>query len=291
WERRYQAVTPRRSGRGRIYSDKEVQRLTLLKDAVSRGHSIGQVARASNNQLRALLQKSANLSYDNGSKKTTSSRQRQAAPGDAAPELAAILGAIEAYDYQRAERELARLAAAAPSPRQLVHKLGLPLMHIAGERWHAGKFAIAQEHMLTALLTGLFASMLRLYSPSNPPAKILMATPENEHHGFGILAAAMLTAAGGLGVIHLGTNLPTQEIIQAARKTDADALLIGFSAAKPATAIPVLQEIQNKLFPRTHLWVGGASLPIAKAATEKGWTVLHDFRELERQLGLLGARF
>ena len=84
-------------------------------------------------------------------------------------------------------------------------------MHIAGERWHAGKFAIAQEHMLTALLTGLFASMLRLYSPSNPPAKILMATPENEHHGFGILAAAMLTAAGGLGVIYLGTNLPPKK--------------------------------------------------------------------------------
>ncbi len=291
WERRYQAVTPRRLGRGRVYSDKEVQRLMLLKETVSQGHSIGQIARASDNQLRMLLQKSDDLFLKTGNKKQTSSRDIPAAPGDEGPELAPMLSAIESYDYQRAERELSRLAAAAPSPRQLVHKLGLPLMRVAGERWHEGKFAIAQEHMLTALLTGLFASMLRLYAPSNPPAKVLMATPENEHHGFGILAAAMLTAAGGLGAIHLGTNLPTQEIIQAARKTHADAVLIGFSTTKPATAIPVLRQIQNKLLPRIHLWVGGASSPIARAAAETGWTVLQDFLGLERQLGLLGARF
>ena len=118
-------------------------------------------------------------------------------------------------------------------------------MRITGERWHDGKFTIAQEHMVTSLLTGLFASMLRLYAPANPRAKVLMATPENEHHGFGILAAAMLTAAGGLGAIHLGTNLPARDIIQAARKTEANAILVGLCGAKPETAIPVLQEIQS----------------------------------------------
>jgi MerR family transcriptional regulator, light-induced transcriptional regulator len=44
WERRYGAVTPQRGARGRLYSEKEVQRLKLLRDAVARGHSIGQVA-------------------------------------------------------------------------------------------------------------------------------------------------------------------------------------------------------------------------------------------------------
>ena len=44
WERRYGAVTPQRSARGRMYSEKEVQRLALLRDAVARGHAIGQIA-------------------------------------------------------------------------------------------------------------------------------------------------------------------------------------------------------------------------------------------------------
>jgi methanogenic corrinoid protein MtbC1 len=164
-------------------------------------------------------------------------------------------------------------------------------MRIAGERWHHGKFAIAQQHMITALLSGLFASLLRVHSPENPPAKVLMATPENEHHGFGILAAAMLTVAGGLGAIHLGTNLPARDVVQAAKKTQADAVLIGLSLTKGVGAIAALREIRKGLFPRIHLWLGGANPETATVAGRAGWTVLEDFRALERQLELLGARF
>ncbi|MCX6620756.1 MAG: MerR family transcriptional regulator, partial [Acidobacteria bacterium] len=38
WERRYRAVTPDRSARGRLYSDAEVRRLLLLRTAVDGGH-------------------------------------------------------------------------------------------------------------------------------------------------------------------------------------------------------------------------------------------------------------
>jgi MerR family transcriptional regulator, light-induced transcriptional regulator len=290
WERRYRAVTPRRSGRGRLYSDKEIQRLELLRDVVAQGHAIGQIATASDTRLRTLLRKSADLAIEEGSGQEPAPKQKYAMREDAYG-LGRMLAAVEAYDYARAERELGRLAAAIPSPRDLVHRLAFPLMRITGERWHDGKFTIAQEHMMTALLSGLFASMLRLYTPANPPAKLLMATPENEHHGFGILAAAMLSAAGGLGPIHLGTNLPTRDIIQAARKTDANVILLGLCGAKREAVIPVLREIKSNVLSRTKLWVGGASASAAKAAGELGWIVLKDFHALERQLGFLGTRF
>jgi len=291
WERRYGAVTPRRSGRGRLYSDKEIQRLVLLREAVEQGHSIGQIAAVSDGQLRMLLNKSADLAMEknSGNGTETAAKKKSASVGQSS--LGALLAAIEAYDYMRAERELALLAAVTPRARDLVHLIAFPLMRIAGERWHAGRFTIAQEHMITSLLTGLFASMLRLYAPTNPPAKVLMATPENDHHGFGILASAMLTAAGGLGAIHLGTNLPTWDILQAARKTKADAILLGLSGADPHAAISVLREIRSKAFPRTKLWLGGAGAQISKVAEDLGWTFLQDFDVLERQLGFLGARF
>ena len=57
--------------------------------------------------------------------------------------------------------------------------------------------------MLTNLLTGVLASLVRTYSPSNPSARVLLATPTNERHAFPTLAAAMLIAAGGLGAIIL----------------------------------------------------------------------------------------
>jgi hypothetical protein len=289
WERRYRAVTPRRSSRGRLYSDKEIQRLVLLREAVEQGHSIGQIASISDHQLRIILRKSVDVALDGGSARRTPRKQKPA--GDEDRSLGGVLAAVGAYDYGRAERELGRLATAIPGPRDLVHRVAFPLMHITGERWHDGKFTIAQEHMITSLLTGLLASMVRLYAPANPPASVLMATPENEHHGFGILAAAMLTAAGGLGAIHLGTNLPTRDIVQAARKTEANAILVGLCGAEPETAIPVLQEIHSKAIPRTRLWVGGASVQVSRIATTLGWTLLKDFNVLEHQLGLLGARF
>jgi len=289
WERRYQAVTPRRSGRGRLYSDKEIQRLVLLRDAVAQGHSIGRVAALPDEQLRALLRKSEDLARPRNATRATHLKPKSSST-EGAP-LGRLLDAVAAYDYTRAERELSRLAMTTPSPRDMVHQVAFPVMRITGERWHEGKFSIAQEHMITSLLVGLFGSMLRHYTPASPRAKVLMATPENEHHGFGILAAAMLTAAGGLGAIHLGTNLPAQDIIQAAKKTEAKAVLLGLCGADQNTTISALREIQDRMFPGTHLWVGGSSPQIGKAAADLGWTVLKDFNDLERHLGLLGARF
>jgi len=289
WERRYKAVTPRRSGRGRLYSDKEIQRLVLLRDAVEQGHSIGQIAGVSDDQLRTLLRKSQDLAHPKSA--TRMARSKAKSSSDEGAPLGRLLDAVAAYDYTRAERELSLLAITTPNPRDMVHQVAFPLMRITGERWHEGKFSIAQEHMITSLLVGLFGSMLRHYAPASPRAKVLMATPENEHHGFGTLAAAMLTAAGGLGAVHLGTNLPAQDIIQAAKKTEAKAILLGLCGADQTTTIPALREIQDNIFTRTQLWVGGGSPQFGKAAADLGWTVLKDFNDLERQLGLLGARF
>jgi MerR family transcriptional regulator, light-induced transcriptional regulator len=145
WERRYRAVTPRRSGRGRLYSDKEIQRLELLRDVVAQGHSIGQIATTSDTQLRTLLRKSEHLAIQNGSRQEPARKQKSATRENEYG-LDRMLAAVEAYDYARAERELGRLAAATPSPRDLVHRVAFPLMHITGERWHEGRFTVAQEH-------------------------------------------------------------------------------------------------------------------------------------------------
>ena len=282
WERRYGAVTPQRNARGRLYSEKEVQRLVLLRDAVARGHAIGQVAGVADDDLIALLRRSDNLVEPGVS------GRRKVRAGDSI--LGPLLKTIEAFDCAGADRELNRLSAAIAKPRDVVHEVALPLMRITGERWHEGRFSIAQEHMVTELLSGLLVSLLRIYGTSTPPAKVLLATPENEHHGFGVLAAAMLTAANGLGAIHLGTNLPAREIVQATRRTKANAILLGVCGAKADSVVPALQEIHKGVGERTHLWVGGVGdQRLAKAALDCGWLVLENFHAFEHQLELLGA--
>lgn len=56
WERRYGVVEPTRTEKGgRLYSQEDVTRLTLIKTLVDRGHAIGTVARLSDADLRQRL--------------------------------------------------------------------------------------------------------------------------------------------------------------------------------------------------------------------------------------------
>ena len=55
WERRYQAVTPGRDGRGRVCDQQQIQPLLLLREVVERGHGIGDVAALKDDELKHLL--------------------------------------------------------------------------------------------------------------------------------------------------------------------------------------------------------------------------------------------
>jgi len=265
-----------------MFSDEQVQRLTLVRDALAKGFSVGQLAKVDDEELR-LLGRMPDVH-------ALESEERFEMAVAANQLLAPLIQAIEQFDYTAAEREVNRLAAAMADPRDIVHEIALPLMKTVGDRWHEGTITIAQEHMVTALLTGLLASMLRAYGNPNPAVKVLMATPENEHHGFGILAAAMLTAAKGMGALHLGANLPASEIVLAAKKTSADAVLLGVCGANPDKVIAAMEEIRKGLRGRIQMWIGGtAEERVTHAAEEMGWSVLKNFRAFEDELEKLAA--
>ena len=60
WEQRYRAVEPNRSAtKRRLYSQEEIERLSLLKELTAAGHSIGQIAKLPEDRLRELLGKTA----------------------------------------------------------------------------------------------------------------------------------------------------------------------------------------------------------------------------------------
>ena len=282
WERRYRTVVPKRAARGRVYSEEQIQKLLLLRRAVEQGHSIGQVAALGDRQLRELLEKGSAIAAGESASNRT----------DANALLAPVLHALDRFDYSATDREINRLAAALGSPKNFVHEAALPLMRTVGERWHQGKCSIAQEHMLTNLLTAVLASLVRTYSPSNPAARVLLATPRNERHAFPTLAAAMLAAAGSLGPIHLGTDLPAADIVLAARKSEADIVLLSVSSTPGPETLDDLCYIARKVPQVTALWLGGSpALHLDHATAGSRWMVLHDFSALEHQLAARGARF
>ena len=60
WEKRYGAVAPDRTGTNRrLYSEAQIERLSLLREATQAGHSISQVAKLPTEKLRQLTAQAA----------------------------------------------------------------------------------------------------------------------------------------------------------------------------------------------------------------------------------------
>src|SRR5512138_3048042 len=56
WEQRYRAVEPGRTpGNRRVYSQRDIERLNLLRDVTRSGHNIGQVAQLPTDKLGRLI--------------------------------------------------------------------------------------------------------------------------------------------------------------------------------------------------------------------------------------------
>ncbi len=90
WERRYGAVKPDRSEKGRrVYGDEQVERLQLLKALVDCGEAIGSIAHLAEDTLRKRLHKIAGLSDSKGREPKRIKTGRPLRLGLLAPSIAA----------------------------------------------------------------------------------------------------------------------------------------------------------------------------------------------------------
>ncbi len=279
WERRYRAVVPERGPRGRLYTEKQVDRLKLLRQAVEQGHSISQAAGLSDAELRQVSRGRA-AAADRSNPPAASS-----APAEA---IAPVIDRIEHFDFSRAGTELTRLALLL-QPKQLVKEVVVPLMRAVGEKFHRGSMNVAQEHMTSALLRNVLGTLIHLYAPRETRARLLFATLPGEMHEFGILAAALIAAGSGLGIVYLGANLPAREIVAAAKRTSADAVTLGVTTLHENTPRD-FRQIRRGLGKKVDLWIGGAGALELLAMNGRRAKVLKDFEEFESQLVRLGAQ-
>ncbi len=278
WERRYRAVEPGRDDRGRLYDDEDLQKLKLLRRLVERGHAIGRIANLGEAELGRLLE--AGLE--------PSDRGRKADAVD----LKGLLEAVDRYDLPAVDRTLGRLSAVLSS-REMVHEVVLPFMREVGKGWQEGRYSVAQEHMVSASLRNLLGSLVRLQAPRDGRTGLVFATPPGERHELGITAAAMLAAAGGLGVVYLGADLPTDDVVEAVRRTGARAVVMGLTRIELGpSALEAVRAVVDGIPGGVEVFVGGAA---AEARPDEvrhaGATLLPTFDALEHAYRTLGGRF
>lgn len=272
WERRYQAVQPRREGNGRrVYSPEDVARLQLLKDVSNLGHPIGKLAKLDDGELRVLLiHKPASDSVQG------------------TPLANRLVQAVTDYRSDMID-ELLGLAITGMSPLEAARDVLAPALREVGDLWHQGNLSIAQEHLLSASMERLVFSLIHTYQKQPRGPKMLFATLSGERHAFGILLSAYIAASRRVRCYFFGTDLPAEDLIEAARRIEPDVIAISMIDSPIGDrTIQQLEHLFSELPKGVRLWLGGSAISKHELADKpKNCMLMRDLDEFNQHLDYL----
>ena len=264
WERRYGVVRPRRSGGNqRLYTDADIERLGLLKQATENGHRIAQIADISTSELSVLVAEIAAL---------PPAPPRPATPGEVALAdgfLNVALAAIQQLDMRWLRTSLQQASARLAAP-VFMQELLVPLLHRIGDLWAEVGLQIAHEHAASAVVRAFVDDMRAKFDSAHGAPAIVLTTLAGELHEMGALLATATAAGDGWDVTYLGPNLPSEQIALVARQKGARA--IGLSVVLPEDAAALAEELhklRRHVGPGISIIVGGRGAETVSEAVDE----------------------
>ena len=258
WEQRYGSPVPMRKPSGhRLYPASAVEHLRRVGRLLAHGHRPGEILPLSLPELDRLLTLSEPV-------------EAPSSPfsGPAAIDEGQVAGTIErlmraALDLdRRAIVQVLQSSWAGLGPLQFLERVATPFMVAVGVAWGEGRLEVRHEHFASACLSDFLHGVREPFDQQASGPRVVAATLPGETHEGGLLMTSVLMAVRGHRVLYLGLNTPTEQIAQAARGGDAEAVAISVSAAMPrARAADDVARLRKALPRRMGLWVGGAGAP------------------------------
>ena len=252
WEKRFGAVEPgRTSTNRRFYTDEQVERLLLLRQATLAGRQISQVAGLETGELRELAEKDREA------------LSRVPRPGGYGPpvaegdHLSACLQAIEELDSQSLRDHLEKAAAAMPQ-RKLFEELIVPLVERIGCMWEEGSIRIVHEHMATAAIRAFLENLQAGVHADEGAPWIVIGVPLRQTHEIGALMACNTAASEGWGITYLGQGLSAEEFAAAAVQKQASAVALSVVYPVDDPYLPAeFKKLRRLLGEEVEIIVGG----------------------------------
>jgi DNA-binding transcriptional MerR regulator/methylmalonyl-CoA mutase cobalamin-binding subunit len=262
WEKRYGAVEPERTGTNRrLYSDEQIERLSLLREVTQGGHSISHVAKLTTDKLREIARE---LHATNG----PTSRGLAAAP-DSPTFLEECVAAVRSFDVRALEETLKR-AATELGAQGLLQRVVAPLVHTVGDLWRDGTITAAHEHFASAVIRVFLGHAARPFAGADSAPAIVIATPAGQIHELGALLVGAAAANLGWHVTYLGPSLPAAEIAGAARQNRARAVALSLVYPEDDPRLESeLTRLHELLPPDVTVLVGGRAMPAYCETLEK----------------------
>lgn len=233
WEKRYDAVSPDRTDTNRrLYSEDEIERLTLLRLATEAGHAISNVARLPLEKLRELVAQSAPAP-------AIASRARSVDP---AATVEAAVQAIRNLNSGELESVFGR-AALVYGQHGVLENVIAPLAVQVGDLWREGIITAAHEHFASAVIRNFLLRNSKPYALDGSTPTIIVGTPTGQLHELGAVMVAAAANDMGWRVVYLGTSLPAVEIAGAAVQYQARA--VALSIVFPGDDAHLAADLEN----------------------------------------------
>jgi DNA-binding transcriptional MerR regulator len=236
WQRRYRVVEPRRSDSGyRLYGAADIAKLRSMQALVASGWSPKEAAVVVSDDSD-LATEPDDLERDQTPPRRRSSLHASASTMD-------LVSAAAALDPS-AITQLLDERFATGSFEHVVDGWLLPELDRLGMAWAEGGVTVAGEHMAaSAVQRRLSAAFDAAAVDGARPPLLVTGLPAGCRHELGILAFATAARRQGLGVVHLGSDLPLADWLTAVERHRPDSIVL--AAPTPSDVAPVLEIIES----------------------------------------------
>lgn len=272
WEKRYGVVCPDRTDTNRrLYSEAEVERLSLLRAATQAGHNISQLAQLPNESLAELAKAQSPLSSSEP-------------PSIDADLIKLSTAAVRALNTGEFEGVLER-GVVALGQHGLLEKVVGPLAQEIGNLWRDGTITAAHEHFASAIIRNFLVCNYKPFAHTKDMPGLIVATPAGQLHELGAVIVAAAANDLGWRVVYLGTSLPAAEIAGAALQHEARAVALSIVYPEDDPSLDSELRALRRFLPRTHILAGGrAAMAYDSSLTAIGAIRPEDLTAIYREL-------
>lgn len=160
-----------------------------------------------------------------------------------------------------------------------------PILTEMGRRWQRGQVRVWQEHLATAavrtvveiLYPGVLKEKARVVATGR---RVLLASPPQEAHDLGLRMVADRFDMIGWTTFFVGADLPVDELVDAARRLDVEAIVLSSATHYHRLALRHhVERIEGELSD-VSVWIGGSAFVADVEGSDSPQNASHDLEEL-----------
>lgn len=272
WEQRYAALEPARTKTGRrLYSGHDILKVRALLKLTQQGHRLRDIAKMSLVDLNQILEQSP----------------MSKAEAHLDPCIEKIMAKANGFRWQEVSA-LVSLEKKKRKPMNWIQNLIVPLLSEMGRAVDTGRFSIAQEHILSAMIKENLACYDRRKPPIEKGPRIVFAAPEGDYHDIGILIASHIAAELRANTLFLGPHMPKDELAAVCVRYRATHLLLSSTAeTQDGTKddyLTYVNFLDRNLDSDVELWLAGRNSQKYSISLERPHKVVDSFGAFEREV-------